>query len=144
MVALVEGSDSVAVHRTFLCADGSGKAQVEPTKMMLGPCAGGAIRLSQTDGSLVICEGLETGLSLLSGLLPSPATVWATLSTSGVKLLNLPRQLEQVTVAADGDVPGRVAAYELASRADTMGWRVSLMPAPEGRDWNDVLKGGTS
>ena len=144
MVALVEGNDSVAVHRTFLSSDGSGKAQVEPVKMMLGSCAGGAVRLSKTDGPLVVCEGIETGLSLLSGLLRGPATVWAALSTSGMKSLKLPPQPGQMTVAADGDAPGRVSAHALASRADTMGWRVSLLPAPEGRDWNDVLKGGTA
>jgi len=144
MVALVEGSDSVAVHRTFLCADGSGKAQVESVKMMLGPCAGGAVRLSQTDGTLLICEGIETGLSLLSGLLQGPSTVWAALSTSGVKSLRLPPQTGLLTVAADGDAPGREAAYALASRADSLGWVVSLLPAPEGHDWNDVLQGGAA
>lgn len=144
MVALVEGGDSFAVHRTYLRADGSGKAQAEPFKLMLGPCAGGAVCLSQTDGPLVICEGIETGLSLLSGLLPGPATVWAALSTSGVRSLRLPPQSGLLTVAADGDAPGREAAHALASRADAMGWRVSLLPAPEGRDWNDVLKGGAA
>ncbi|MGV8997289.1 MAG: DUF7146 domain-containing protein [Parvibaculaceae bacterium] len=144
MMALVEGSNSVAVHRTFLCADGSGKAQMEPTKMMLGSCAGGAVRLSQTNGSLVICEGLETGLSLLSGLLQGPATVWAALSTSGMKSLKLPPRPGQMIIASDGDAAGRMSAHALASRADAMGWRVSLFPAPEGCDWNDVLKGGTA
>ncbi len=143
MVALVEGGDSFAVHRTYLRADGSGKAQVEPVKMMLGPCARGAVRLSQADGPLVICEGIETGLSLLSGLLSeSPATVWAALSTSGMRSLRLPPQSGLLTVAVDGDAPGREAANALASRANAMGWSVSLLPAPAGRDWNDVLKGG--
>ena len=32
-----------AVHRTFLTADGSGKARVSEPKMMLGPCAGSAV-----------------------------------------------------------------------------------------------------
>jgi hypothetical protein len=144
MVGLVEGGHSFAVHRTYLQADGSGKAQVQSAKMMLGPCAGGAVRLSQTDGTLLICEGIETGLSLLSGLLQGPSTVWAALSTSGVKSLRLPPQTGLLTVAADGDAPGREAAYALASRADSLGWVVSLLPAPEGRDWNDVLQGGAA
>jgi len=29
----------------------------------------------------------------------------------------------------------------LASRAEALGWRVMLLPAPDGRDWNDVLAG---
>ena len=142
MVGLVEGGGSFAVHRTYLRADGSGKAQAEPVKTMLGPCAGGAVCLSSANGPLVVCEGIETGLSLLSGILRGPATVWAALSTSGMKLLRPPPQSGLLTVAADGDAPGREAANALASRANAMGWSVSLLPAPEGRDWNDVLKGG--
>ena len=49
MVALVtRGIDDVplAIHRTFLARDGFGKAPVNPQKMMLGPCRGGAVRLA--------------------------------------------------------------------------------------------------
>lgn len=144
MVALSEGGDSFALHRTYLQADGSGKAQAEPVKMMLGPCAGGTVHLSQTDGPLVVCEGIETGLSLFFGLVTGAATVWPALSTSGVRSLRLPQQSRPLTVAADGGGPGRETAHALASRADAMGWCVSLLPAPEGRDWNDVLKGGAA
>jgi putative DNA primase/helicase len=46
MVALVtRGPDDapLAIHRTFLAHDGAGKAPVDPQKMMLGPCRGGAM-----------------------------------------------------------------------------------------------------
>jgi hypothetical protein len=49
MVALVtRGADGtpLAIHRTFLARDGGGKAPVDPQKMMLGPCRGGAVRLA--------------------------------------------------------------------------------------------------
>ena len=49
MVALVtSGADGtpLAIHRTFLARDGGGKAPVDPQKMMLGPCRGGAVRLA--------------------------------------------------------------------------------------------------
>lgn len=45
----------------------------------------------------------------------------------------------RLTIATDGDAPGRAAGHALATRAAVLGWRVSLLPAPEGRDWNDVL-----
>ena len=48
MVALVtKGADGtpLAIHRTYLASDGAGKAPVEPAKMMLGPCRGGACAL---------------------------------------------------------------------------------------------------
>jgi hypothetical protein len=62
MIALVtRGSDGtpVAIHRTFLSHDGSGKAPVEPTKMMLGPCRGGAVRLAELGDLLMIGEGID-------------------------------------------------------------------------------------
>jgi hypothetical protein len=68
MVALVtRGTDDtpLAVHRTFLARDGGGKAPVEPTKMMLGPCRGGAVRLSSIGDRLMIAEGIETALSAM-------------------------------------------------------------------------------
>jgi hypothetical protein len=139
MVALVERAERVAIHRTYLRADGSGKAQADPAKAMLGSVAGGAVRLSQAAGPLVVAEGIETALSLLSGLLPGAATVWATLSTSGMQGLSLPRLPGRLKVASDGDDAGRAAAHTLATRASGLGWTVSLLPAPDGRDWNDIL-----
>ena len=50
----------LAVHRTFLGRDGAGKAPVEPQKMMLGPCRGGAVRLSPIADVLMVGEGIET------------------------------------------------------------------------------------
>lgn len=35
---------------------------------------------------------------------------------------------------------GRKAARALSERAHAAGWAVSLLPAPEGRNWNDILK----
>ena len=44
LVALVEGAASFAVHRTYLRADGRGKADVDDPKKMLGNVTGGAVR----------------------------------------------------------------------------------------------------
>ena len=139
MVALVEGAERLAIHRTYLRQDGRGKADIEPAKAMLGAVAGGAVRLSGAPGALVVCEGIETGLSLASGLLRKPATIWAALSTSGMKRLTLPNTPGKLTVATDGDDAGRTAGDLLAERAHATGWQVDLLPAPEGRDWNNIL-----
>lgn len=139
LVALIDGSDDFAVHRTYLRPDGSGKAALVPPKAMLGAASGGALRLTGAGGALVVAEGIETALSLACGLLRSPASIWAALSTSGLRGLRLPPAAGKLTVACDGDAPGRDAAHALAERASALGWRVSLLPAPEGRDWNDIL-----
>jgi hypothetical protein len=99
------------------------------------------VRLSQEPGPLVVAEGIETALSLASGLLREPATVWAALSTSGLRGLRLPAEPGRLAIASDGEAAGREAAAALAERAAALGWRVSLLPAPDGQDWNDVLRG---
>ena len=63
------------------------------------------------------------------------------LSTSGIRGLNLPNLPAELVIAADGDVPVKDAAMALAERASVLGWNVSLFPAPDGHDWNDVLIG---
>lgn len=142
MVALVEGGEGFAVHRTFLRSDGSGKAGLAGgDKLMLGATAGGAVRLSGGAARLAVAEGLESALSLLSGLLAGPVTVWAALSTSGMRSLRLPKQIGQLVIAGDGDQPGREAAFALASRAHALGWRVALIDPGEGADFNDILTG---
>lgn len=135
MVALV--TPTGGVHRTFF--DKKGKRVSKNAKMMLGPCAGGAVRLSDKAGPLVVCEGIETGLALLSGLLDEPHEVWAALSTSGMKALALPDIPDKLIIATDGDAAGVSAGSVLGNRAKALGWHVSLLPAPDGKDWAEVL-----
>lgn len=140
MVALVEGGEGFAVHRTYLSPHGTGKAAIEPNKMMLGAVAGGAVRLSEGEDRLVVAEGIETALSLASGLLHTAATVWAALSTSGMTALRLPDEPAQLTIAPDGDKAGHSAAMTLADRAARDGWSVSILTPPEGGDFNDLWR----
>lgn len=141
LLAYIGGTEGFALHRTYLKKDGRSKADVAPAKAMLGQVKGGAVRLSHGPGPLVVAEGIETGLSLLSGLIGTPATVWAALSAGGMKALRLPENPGQLIIAADGDPVGLSAAEALAERAHGLGWQVSLLPAPRGCDWNDVLTG---
>jgi hypothetical protein len=141
-LALVEGGEGFAVHRTYLRPDGGGKAGLpDGDKMMLGATAGGAARLSGGVSRLVVAEGIESALSLLCGLLAEPATVWAALSTSGMRSLRLPAKPSRLVIAADGDRPGRAAAFALATRAHRHGWRVAMLDPGDGADFNDVLTG---
>ena len=54
MVAAVQGNQLAAVHRTYLQADGSGKADIEPAKMMLGATTGASVRLCEGQNALVV------------------------------------------------------------------------------------------
>ena len=137
MVAAVSiGRKVVGVHRTYLAEPGI-KAFGKESKMMLGRCAGGAVRLSGGPGPLLVAEGIETALSLLLGLPDANPRVWAALSTSGMAGLILPPDPGELVLAPDGDDAGRKAANKLAERASAAGWRVRIMRCPEGADWND-------
>lgn len=137
--AMVAQVSTEAVHRTFF--EKSGERIKANAKMMLGPCAGGAVVLADGQGPLVVCEGVETGLSLASGLLNGPSTIWAALSASGMKALHLPPRSSRLIVVTDGDDVGEEAGRVLATAAHARGWQVELLPAPRGLDWNDVLQG---
>jgi putative DNA primase/helicase len=141
MVALVtRGTDGapLAVHRTFLARNGLGKAQVEPAKMMLGRCGGGAVRLGAIGDRLMIAEGIETALSAMQA---TGHVAWAALSTSGLRTLELPTEVRHVVVLADGDDAGEAAACDAGLRWTREGRRVGIARPPRGFDFNDVLRG---
>jgi len=143
MVALVTGFDDkpLAIHRTYLNRDGDGKADLDPPRMMLGACRGGAVRLGQIrcDQWLAVAEGIETTLSItqacgLSGL--------AALSACGMRNLVLPPEANMVLLCADNDDNGvgRTAADTARSRFRSEGRRVRLIiPPARGNDFNDIL-----
>ncbi len=140
MVALVTHGATgspIAVHRTFLARDGGGKAPVDPAKMMLGPCRGGAVRLGEPGAVLMVGEGIETCLAAMQA---TGNAAWAALSTSGLRSLDLPRDVRDVIVLADGDEPGEAAAQDCARRWKREGRRVRIARPPQGMDFNDLLK----
>ena len=144
MIALVtRGTDNepLAIHRTFIAHNGSGKAMVESQKMMLGPCRGGAVRLAEPRDLLMIGEGIETCLAAMQ---ETGYPAWAALSTSGMRALDLPKSVHEVIVLADGDEPGEAAAQNCALRWKSEGRRVRIARPPKGMDFNDMLVGRVS
>jgi len=138
MVALVTNGTGVpiGIHRTFLDRDGRGKAPVEPQKMMLGPCRGGAVQLAEPGELLMVGEGIETCLAVIQA---TGDAAWAALSTSGMRALDLPKDVRDVVVLADGDDAGEAAAQDCARRWKREGRRVRIARPPRGMDFNDVL-----
>lgn len=132
----------VALHRTYLVPDGSGKAPVPSPKKLSksifpGATKGGAIALYPPGPVLVVAEGIETAFAVrqVTGL-----PVWATVSAGGMKALLVPEGVRKLLIAADGDPPGIRAAHVLARRATSMGIRsvVRVPPVPKW-DWLDAL-----
>jgi hypothetical protein len=141
MVALVEhvAFGHVAIHRTWLLEDGSGKADLDPNKKTLAPIQGAAIRLAPVGphGDLAIAEGIETALSfaLLTG-----APTWSAISAGGIEQLLLPQEVRFVGIAADPDPVGLEAAHKAARRWVAEGRRVRIAQPPAGMDFNDLLR----
>jgi hypothetical protein len=130
----------VAIHRTYLARDGRGKAPIEPQKMMLGSCRGAAVRLAPAGDVLMVGEGIETCLAAMQAKgLPA----WAALSAAGLPTLELPENVREVIVLADGDAAGEAAAHKAAVRWNREGRRVRVAHAPQGKDFNDMLLGST-
>src|ERR1019366_8721332 len=126
MIALVtRGNDDtpLAIHRTFLNNNGTGKAPAEPQKMMLGPCRGGAVRLAPAGHEIMVGEGIETCLAAMQA---TGRPAWAALSTSGLRSLALPDDVRDIVVLADGDDPGDAAARECGLRWKRDGRRVRI------------------
>ena len=142
LIRNVQTGEPQAIHRTYLRADGSGKAEVEPAKATLGPVAGGAIMLHPPcgDESLIVAEGIETALAAAL-LMRAPA--WAAVSAGNLERLALPTlpALPDLIVAADHDQPGQRSAQAAATRWREEGRRVRVaMPKAPGADFADLME----
>jgi hypothetical protein len=138
MIALVQQeSKPNAIHRTYLAADGRGKAPITPAKMMLGMCSGGAVRSSPAAEKLLIGEGIETTLSVVQKMhIPG----WAALSATGMANLILPPIVREIILLADLDPPGEKAARLAASRFERENRSVRIARPKDGfNDFNDML-----
>jgi hypothetical protein len=144
MLALFTDLDTVApcgIHRTYLKADGSGKDDTGPQKMMLGRARHAAIRLVPDDTvtyGLAICEGIETGLSLRAAGQP----IWALGSAGAIAAFPRLAGIECLTIFADHDEAGLRAAMTCKRRLEGDDLEVTVIcPNAANTDFNDLLKG---
>ena len=128
------------LHVTYLTPDGR-KALGDRSRLMFATIAQCSVQLAPmtADGVLAAAEGIETAgaFTVLHGL-----PCWATLSTSLMRTFALPPGVKRLVIAADRDDKtgaGIEAAQALAERARRL-CDVEIHPAPEGKDWADVLK----
>ena len=146
MVAAMQNpaGDLVALHRTWLTADGHKAPVPGPVKKVSPACgslAGGCIRLAWTaadaPAALGIAEGIETALAAreLSGL----STVSA-YSSGAMERWQWSSGLRCLVIFADADPAGADAAEKLRHRARTAGLAVIVKaPSTPGNDWCNVL-----
>jgi len=84
----------------------------------------------------MIADGIETSLSAMQA---TGLSAWAALSTSGLRVLDLPPVVREVIVLADGDDSGESAARTAGLRWRREGRLVRIARPPAGMDFNDVL-----
>lgn len=141
MVAVVQAPDRAifGLHRTYLRADGCGKAPVSKPRKMLGQQVTGAVRLAAIGTEIAIGEGIETCLSFQQARrIPS----WAALSSSGLSAIVLPPMplAEIVYLLVDMDQPGERAAQIAADRLSREGRKVKIARPVAGNDFNDAIQ----
>jgi hypothetical protein len=128
-----------AIQRIFLTRTG----RKDGKGMMLGHAGGAGMKLQQLqDHKLHICEGLETGLAVLS---MDYGPVWALGSTSLIKAFPVLNDIDELTIWADHDPinprtgkrPGKEAADICAKRWGAAG-KVGTIRSPKQEGWDEA------
>lgn len=127
----------IGIQRTFLAEDGNGKAPVPKPKLSLGSVRGGAIRLAPVTRSLIVCEGLEDGLTLQQEL---GASVWVSAGASMLPAMEFPEFVQSVAIGGDGDAAGQSGAQNAAASFSRRGLETrTFFPNEPHKDFNAEL-----
>jgi len=135
-VSLDEGP--IAIHRTFLSTEASGKAAFEKPKRALGALGEAAVRLfAPVSGKLGLAEGVESAMSAyaLTGI-----PVWATLGNERFGLVSVPESVTELHLFVDHDAGGELAASRGLAAYARDGRTINVRkPSSRDTDWNDEL-----
>lgn len=142
LVAIVTDPAGVLVglQRTYLTDAGAKAATADPkgtVKFSLGLVAGGSIQIGPPAASILVCEGLEDGLTLAQAL---GRSVWVAAGTSMLPHMSFADATRAVVIGADGDAAGERAAAKAAEAFADRGLAVRIMrPNAPHKDFNAEL-----
>jgi len=144
LVALVEsvGGEPCGIQRTYLNEAGTGKAAVAKAKLSLGKVKGGAIRLAPPAAELMVCEGLEDGLSLQQTF---ARAVWVAAGATMLPGMRFPFTVLSIVIGADADEAGEREARKAgeAFAAANLSARI-IRPLEGWKDFNAELQGASA
>jgi hypothetical protein len=148
MIGLVEHENHrpAAIHRTFISAEGSGKAAVEPDKAALVPLPAAPCdwrMCARVNGCLLPKGWKRHSASCMPALCPGGQRY----QQEGSKASCCHPLQNMVVICADNDANGvgQRAANAAAERFLAEGRRVRIaLPPTSGLDFNDLLRGSTS
>lgn len=154
----LQNGDFGSLHRTWIDPGRPGeKADVPQPRRMWPASAGAAIRLWRGESGLsdrqaadkgliedlVLCEGVEDGLSL--ALIAQELRIYAVGSLAGLSSFEPPKFVRRLIIAADNDwaKPQAQAQLDRACKrfVHDLEKQVSITRSPEGKDFNDLLRG---
>ncbi|AWI92017.1 DNA primase (plasmid) [Methylobacterium sp. DM1] len=138
LAAVTDLSGAVmGIGRTWLAADGRGKADLPKPRRALGNLLGHGVRFPGTVPDLLVAgEGVESVASV-HRLMPTVQHV-AALSAGNLGVLILPSDLRHLYIARDADEAGEWGATILRQRAEAAGILVSEL-IPREDDFNRDL-----
>ena len=123
------------IQRVFLTEDGR-RAPFRNPKLSLGRIRGGAVRLGPVAPEIVICEGVEDGLTIRDSF--PDHSVWVAVGSSNLSRIEFPDEVRHVIVAGDGDEAGRRACEAARAAYRGQGRKVSVYyPRMPFSDWNE-------
>jgi DNA primase len=143
LVALIVSVENrpVGIHRIFLRADGKAKADVPKPKLSLGRVRGCAVRLAPAARTMIVCEGIEDGLSLQGEL---GLATWAVAGAGMLPNLQLPPESTDIIIGSDRDEVGELAAQMAARRFASEGRSARIIrPLPPHKDFNSECGAGS-
>ncbi|EZP79510.1 DNA primase [Novosphingobium resinovorum] len=143
LVAVITGPDNrlAGVQRTYLADGGLGKANVRKPKLSLGRISGGAIRLAPAAYDLMVCEGLEDGLTLQQ---QHGIAVWVAAGAGNMPKMRFPSIVGRIAVGGDADDAGRTSADTAVSAFRSLGIISRSFFPTSGKDFNAELMGRAS
>lgn len=125
----------VAIHVIYLNPKTGLQIKSDESKLTFGYMKGSAIHLGDVKDKLVICEGLEDGLSLFQEY-KTPVWVGCGGNTASIKV---PKTVKKVIIAADNDKSGAGIrmARTLSTRLKNEGFEViTIIPPKPSKDFN--------
>lgn len=128
------------VLRLYLDPDAPAKARIDKPRSMRGPVAGAACILGPEHPRVVLCEGLETGLSIQEAF-RDQLCVLAAGSQSNIRAARLPSFARELIDARDGNIPDSISdhtAQRITKALHAHGLPVRTVSPPKGWDFNDL------
>lgn len=109
-------------------------------KLSFGLIVGAAVRLGPVVDHVTLVEGPEDGLTLAQRW--PGQSVWVSCGTALLSQVELPSEVQRVTLAGDNGSAGHEAVDKARARYLSEGLAVNAMFPPEGfKDWNDEARG---